>query len=88
MSINQLCNDPDEEVKEAAAVLENMKQTSTRSTLDTSSPHEATLANPNGEGFMSRLMNAYEQGKATSPFIKFTSEMVESSVSRISEKIP
>ncbi|CAG8540910.1 5959_t:CDS:2 [Diversispora eburnea] len=84
MSINQLCNDPDEEVKEAAAVLENMKQTSTH----TSSPHEATLANPNGEGFMSRLMNAYEQGKATSPFIKFTSEMVESSVSRISEKIP
>ncbi|CAG8462703.1 2786_t:CDS:2 [Funneliformis mosseae] len=104
MSINQLCNDtvdPDypEEMKAAAAVLENLKTTAvtTLPSIDNISPqpleprpHAEQPQLPSSEaGFMlsivKKTMDVYEQGKANSPFIKYTTEMVESSVSRGSE---
>ncbi|CAJ0831017.1 8095_t:CDS:2, partial [Entrophospora sp. SA101] len=114
MSINQLCNtdtDYPDEIKEAAAVLETMKQKpvvtssieSTESTTTDSSsppsplePSQISSTQPTDGSFMSRInniglvrktMNAYEQGKANSPFIKYTTEMVESSVSLISKPV-
>ncbi|CAG8606984.1 129_t:CDS:2 [Acaulospora colombiana] len=73
MSINQLCNDPDEEMKKAAAVLENMKQTALppiEVTQLSNNSHEGSVSSPNSDGLISRLgeipfvrgaMTAYEQ---------------------------
>ncbi|CAI2168415.1 9630_t:CDS:2 [Funneliformis geosporum] len=108
MSINQLCNDTvdsrySEEMKEAAAVLENLKTTAvtTLPSIDNISSQPQPLEPrtqaepsqlPSSEaGFMlsivKKTMDVYEQGKANSPFIKYTTEMVESSVSRFSKPV-
>ncbi|CAG8524913.1 17289_t:CDS:2 [Acaulospora morrowiae] len=94
MSINQLCNDPDEDVKNAAAVLEkmketeNMKQTSLPPIETTQLPQEGST---NSDGFISRfpfMRRAYEQGKNSSPLIKYTTEMVSRISKPVIEKIP
>jgi len=117
MSINQLCNDTEsdyEAMKEAAAVLENMKTKAVTTlpsiaNISQSQPQPQPIEprthaepsqipnSPSAEaGFMSRLgeisivkktMNVYESGKDYSPFIKYTTEMVESSVSRFSRPV-
>jgi len=127
MSINQICNDTEsdyEAMKEAAAVLENMKTKAVTTTTTTLPPISNISSQPpqpqpqpqpqpleprtNAEpsqlptspsaeaGFMSRLgeisivkktMNVYESGKDYSPFIKYTTEMVESGVSRFSRPV-
>ncbi|KAF0343308.1 Opi1-domain-containing protein [Gigaspora margarita] len=97
MSINQLCNDTDDEVKEAAAVLENMKQGLPPIEIP---PHSTQIENdgsgqmptsPSGEtdntlmsrsiDLLRRGMNFYEQGNY--PFMK----IVGSQVTKISKPV-